>query len=90
MSTCRHVDEGEQTDWPWFISYVFSTCRQMNYSDRTVSGVDMLASSSACPLGLNLQILWVDCEGYLTTCKNRHNFHLNLNLNKYRAWRFLF
>lgn len=37
--------------------YVFSTCGQMNYSDCTVSGVDMLASSSARSLGLNPQVL---------------------------------
>lgn len=75
------------TDRLWFADTLalamclFSTCWQMNYSDRTVSGVDMLASSSARPLGLNPQVLWVNCERYLTpTCKNRVKLHLNPSL----------
>lgn len=60
--------------------YLF-TCWQMNYSDRTVRGVDMLASSSARSLGVNPQVLLVNCERYLTTtCKNSIDLHLNINL----------
>lgn len=50
------------------------TCRQMDYSDRTVCGVDMLTSSSTRSLSFYLQVLRVYRERDLTGTHKHFKF----------------
>ncbi len=54
------------------------TCRQMDDSDCTVCGVDMLTSSSTRSLSLDPQVLWVYCERDL---KETYKHYMYLNLH---------
>lgn len=68
-----------QTGTLSFKKNFFFTCWEMNYSDRAVCCVDMLASSSTRSLGVNSQVLLVNCERYLTkTCRSNNNLQSNI------------
>lgn len=63
------------------------TCRQMDYSDRAVCGVDMLASGSTRSLSVYPQVLWIYGERYLTE-KHKNIDNLFLKRQIYRTWNY--
>lgn len=66
------VDRFRHVCWGLF------TCRQMDYSDCTICGVDMLTSSSTRSLGVYPQVLRIYRERYLTgTHTNTQNLFIN-------------